>query len=99
MGKRYGPRHERWRHLILARDPFCVLCKQTPPNVSTVADHIVPIAVAPERQFDLDNGQGLCAPCHNRPKQSEERRGYSTEIGSDGWPIDPRHPVNKATAS
>ena len=25
--------------------------------------------------------------------RSEEVRGYSTQIGADGWPVDPRHPV------
>jgi hypothetical protein len=25
-------------------------------------------------------------------KKREEARGYSTAIGADGWPVDPRHP-------
>jgi hypothetical protein len=25
--------------------------------------------------------------------RSEEVRGYSTQIGADCWPVDPRHPV------
>ena len=27
-------------------------------------------------------------------KQSQERRGYSTDIGEDGFPTDPKHPFN-----
>jgi hypothetical protein len=30
--------------------------------------------------------------CHNSAKRIEEGRGYSTEIGIDGMPIDRRHP-------
>ena len=97
MGKRYGPLHEKWRKLILARDPRCVLCeKMGVLSPATVADHIVPIEIAPERQYDMSNGQGLCAPCHNSVKQAEEKRGYANDVGGDGWPVDPRHPANRA---
>jgi hypothetical protein len=44
--------------------------------------------------------QSLCTPCHSGRKQSLEarerlieERGYSLDIGSDGYPLDPRHPV------
>jgi len=39
--------------------------------------------------------ESLCDECHNSHAQSEERRGYSTEIGADGWPVDPKHPSNR----
>lgn len=44
--------------------------------------------------WDEDNWQALCAECHNRFIQSEERGGvgYSGEAGADGLPIDPKHP-------
>ncbi len=45
--------------------------------------------------WDLTNWQPLCKSCHSRHKQREERRGYSSSVGPDGWPIDPRHPANR----
>jgi len=66
----YGARHRRWRALILERDPWCKACGREP---STVADHIVPIARGGAR-FDLNNGQGMCEPCHNRKTAKEDGR-------------------------
>ena len=37
-------------------------------------DHIVPVAVAPERAFDDTNFQGLCLSCHSS-KTLRERKG------------------------
>src|SRR5262249_40604218 len=37
--------------------------------------------------------QSLCKLHHESAKKREEARGYSTAIGADGWPVDPRHPV------
>lgn len=45
--------------------------------------------------FDRRNLQSLCKRCHDTTKQSQERLGYSNEIGPDGLPIDPRHPFNR----
>lgn len=28
-------------------------------------------------------------------EQTDEERGYSREVGVDGWPVDPRHPANR----
>jgi hypothetical protein len=30
---------------------------------------------------------------HESAKKREEARGYSTRVGAEGWPVDPRHPV------
>ena len=69
----YGARHKRWRKIILQRDPLCVYCKrQGKITPATVADHIETIAEAPERQYDTDNGQGLCKACHDTIKQRED---------------------------
>lgn len=59
------------------------------------ADHIVSHKGNRSLFWDEANVQTLCKPCHNGAKQSEERRGYSTTIGADGFPIDPRHPANR----
>lgn len=40
----YGRRHEKWRLLILHRDPLCKIakiCKGEAP--STIADHVIPL--------------------------------------------------------
>jgi hypothetical protein len=29
---------------------------------------------------------------HESAKKREEARGYSTRVGAEGWPVDPRHP-------
>lgn len=63
-------------------------------SAATVADHVVP------HYGDIDlfwNGelQSLCGSCHSSAKQSEERVGYSSTIGVDGWPVDSRHHANR----
>jgi hypothetical protein len=35
----------------------------------------------------------VCKSCHDGAIQSSEELGYDKEIGQDGWPIDPNHPV------
>jgi hypothetical protein len=37
--------------------------------------------------------QSLCKLHHESAKKRKEARGYSTRVGADGWPVDPRHPV------
>src|SRR5579872_1546117 len=51
----YGRRHERWRKMVLARDPLCMIQKlcgrgldrpseaEHFPAVATVADHVKPL--------------------------------------------------------
>lgn len=69
----YGYLHEKWRERVLARDPLC----QGWPHQSgcgtrtTVADHIVPIRQGGKR-LSMNNGRGMCEPCHNRKRQSEK---------------------------
>lgn len=58
----YDRRHQWWRLRVLARDPICVNCQAAQ---ATEADHIMPIARGGAR-LDLDNGQGLCKPCHSK---------------------------------
>jgi 5-methylcytosine-specific restriction endonuclease McrA len=55
-----------WRKLrlvILDRDPVCTLCHAA---LSSVVDHIEPIALAPQRRLDPSNLRGLCKSCHDR---------------------------------
>lgn len=88
----------RWRALAAAQlraEPLCSTCKArgryTP---ATVCDHIEPHK-GNETAFWCGPFQSLCKPCHDGAKQQAERRGYSTDVGPDGWPIDPRHPANR----
>jgi 5-methylcytosine-specific restriction enzyme A len=37
--------------------------------------------------------ESLCAQCHNVQTGMVETHGYTNDIGVDGWPTDPRHPV------
>jgi len=86
----YDHNHRKWRALVLENDPVChwpmgslntylgdtlkpvapIVCREP----ATVADHIVPLTVAPGRALDLDNGQGLCHR-HHTIKTNEEKRG------------------------
>ena len=66
----YGAVHRQWRRAILARDPVCRHCGIAQ---ATHADHIT--ALRKGGDFSLENGQGLCASCHNRKTAKEGRWG------------------------
>lgn len=81
----------------LDAEPFCQLCAAlSPPKVTaaTIADHVIPHRDDYEL-FWRGELQSLCKPCHDGPKQSEEVIGFSSAVGDDGWPADPRHPFNR----
>jgi len=60
-----------------------------------VADHIEP-HLGDAYKFWNGELQTLCPDHHDKAKQVEEHRGYSTETGADGWPVDVSHPGNSA---
>ena len=77
--------YQRWRRRILASDPVCLWPGEGGRRClepATVADHIIPISEAPERIFDLANGQGLCAS-HHSVKTAEESRGIFRDTRAD----------------
>lgn len=87
----------RLRPQALLRDGFtCQRCKcrlkrgRTEPQ-SAVVHHLKPHKGNTDLFYDIDNLQSVCWSCHSGAIQSEEARGYSTEIGPDGWPLDPKH--------
>jgi 5-methylcytosine-specific restriction enzyme A len=93
----YGTqRWKRRRRLHLAQHPLCVMCermgKVTP---ATVADHVEPHR-GDVMLFWHGALQSLCTAHHSGTKAQQEKRGYATDIGTDGWPIDAGHPVHKA---
>ncbi|MEM1346657.1 MAG: HNH endonuclease [Pseudomonadota bacterium] len=76
--------------------PRCRRCAERgQSSPSEVVDHIAPHRGDAALFWDVANWQPLCKPCHDRHKQSEEARGYASDIGEDGWPVDPKHPANK----
>ena len=65
---------------------------------ASIVDHVVPHK-GDVNAFWLSELQSLCERCHNSGKKAEEARGYRTDIGLDGWPLDSRHPAHKARSN
>jgi 5-methylcytosine-specific restriction protein A len=88
---------ERWKRKRLAQlraEPLCRMCKAAGRiTAATVADHVEPHRGDAEA-FWTGELQSLCTTCHSSHKQAEEVNGYSSAIGTDGWPVDLRHPAN-----
>jgi 5-methylcytosine-specific restriction enzyme A len=85
----------RWRRrqrAQLLRFPLCAMCLDRGRVVpATIAHHVTPHR-GDWNKFILGDLQSLCKPCHDSPVRIIEARGYSTAVGEDGWPIDPKHP-------
>ncbi|MBO0718455.1 MAG: HNH endonuclease [Rhizobiales bacterium] len=84
----------RRRHQ-LATAPFCCMCLNEGRAVpATIADHKIPHH-GDFNAFFFGELQSLCKLHHDSAKQRAEFRGYDPQIGVDGYPVDPQHPVNK----
>lgn len=84
------------RELHLTKHPLCAWCLQKGRIVpAKVVHHKVPHQGNEALFYDPDNWESLCKPCHDGAAQQQERIGYSQEVGTDGWPVDPKHPVNR----
>jgi 5-methylcytosine-specific restriction protein A len=90
----YGSaRWKKRRRAQLREHPLCVMCEAIGRITSaTVADHATPHRGDPQL-FWFGPLVSLCATHHSGTKQQQETRGYATDIGADGWPIDPNHAV------
>lgn len=87
-------RWQRIRAAQLAKHPICARCKKAGRiTVATVCHHLDKDSKATD--FFKGPFESSCAPCHDGPIQSEEKTGFSKEIGNDGWPTDERHPANR----
>ena len=76
-------------------EPLCRLCmEQGRITPATIADHHPPHD-GDWNKFVLGELRSLCAPCHDA-LQGFVHKGYSSEIGVDGYPIDSNHPFYKA---
>ena len=71
--------------------PLCKRCGV----LATVAHHVVPHK-GDWCLFIEGELNSLCKRCHDSAEQMVEKRGYTNEIGIDGWPTDPRAPANRA---
>lgn len=90
-------RWEQLRATHLAAHPLCAECKRAAPPRITAANtvhHIKPHKGDVALFFDPLNLESACKPCHDGPLQSDERKGFSSAVGLDGWPVSPSHPTN-----
>jgi 5-methylcytosine-specific restriction enzyme A len=77
----------------LREHPLCNICACLGKATrATVADHVVPHH-GDWNAFITGELQSLCKPCHDNVKTKNERLGYNPQIGVDGLPLDPNHPV------
>ena len=90
--------YRKRRALQLQRQPMCedcaAQCRVTPASIT---DHVEPHG-GDINKFRTGKLRSLCKPCHDL-KWADDRRGYSTTIGLDGWPSDPAHYANKPTTT
>jgi 5-methylcytosine-specific restriction protein A len=64
------------RELVLREEPVCRICSR---NASTIADHVIPLRTARDARElaqlkRRSNYQGLCQPCHDRKRGTEDKR-------------------------
>lgn len=72
---RSSTEHKAWRRIVLKRSKGTCEIKLTGcTHRATEADHIKPIAEG-GAEYDPDNGQGACSPCHQKKTQQEAQRG------------------------
>ncbi|MFG1301913.1 HNH endonuclease signature motif containing protein [Xanthobacter sp. V3C-3] len=71
----YSSKWDAERAAYLKTHPECVRC----PRPATVVDHIQPHRGDHRLFWDRSNWQALCRPCHDRWKQSVERRASAQE--------------------
>ena len=84
------------RQAHLMKHPLCERCKGNGKVVpATVVHHVEKHEGNEALFFDAANLASSCKACHDGVEQQVERRGYSAEVGLDGWPVDPNHPSNR----
>lgn len=71
----YDRTWERLRLMHLNAHPYCVMCREREGRdvPADTVDHKVTIEERPDLRLDPDNLQSLCAPCHSRWKQREDK--------------------------
>jgi 5-methylcytosine-specific restriction endonuclease McrA len=57
--------YKKWRNAVFTRDLYiCQKCHKQFLAEELEAHHIKPFSIAPELQFDINNGLTLCHDCH-----------------------------------
>ena len=88
----YGSRWQRARETFLRNHPLCAMHMGRGQVVpASVVDHIIPHRGDNALFWDHENWQALCADCHDRHKQMQERSGRIVGCDLGGIPDDPRH--------
>ncbi len=86
----------RWlrrRKAQLQAEPLCCVCLAAGRVVAaTEADHIERHN-GNEYAFFFGPLQSMCKRCHSSKTQGQDVLGYSRDIGADGYPLDPKHPM------
>jgi len=78
----------------LQRKPLCEWCRAKGIiTAATVCHHETPHK-GDRAKFYAGPFISLCAPCHDTEAAQIERRGFTTNIGLDGWPTHEDHPAN-----
>ncbi len=95
--------HSKMRDAQLLREPTCRFCREERGQAvpATVLDHIQPFRKA---SGDIDfklwgdpkNHRSLCKPCHDARGATSRRDEKPPGAASDGRPLDPAHPWNRA---
>lgn len=84
------------RLAFLDQHPLCERCQAIDRvTAATVVHHRKPHKGDLALFYSWANWEAVCQPHHDTDIQSEERKGYSTKIGEDGWPLDSQHPANR----
>ena len=90
---------KRWRDLrasVLGATPLCTRCRALGrTSLATVVHHRLPHKGSEALFWARENLEAVCKPCHDGPIQESEAKGFTTEIGADGLPIDPSHPARR----
>lgn len=72
-------RYQKMRRAFLRQNPLCAMCKVDGIiRHAEELDHIIPLKLAPDRMWDLNNLQGLCR-VHHFEKTSKENSGMTDE--------------------
>jgi len=73
--------------------PLCAFCLgKGLVTKGVIADH-VKAHRGDWNEFWMGKLQTLCRNCHESGKKFQENRGFRSDIGEDGFPLDPKHPV------
>ena len=87
---------QRWlriRRMQLRLKPLCEKCDERGRvEPADSVHHVIPHK-GDMVLFYTGKLMSLCKRCHDGITQQQERYGFTFDIGPDGWPLDPKHPV------